>query len=49
LSVFNARGLVSHGEFVPPERILFAASYGLLYLGGLLIAACAIWERRELR
>ena len=49
LSVFNARGLVSHGEGVPAERLLFAGSYGLLYLGALLIAACAIWDRRELR
>lgn len=49
LTVFNARGLVVHGAAVPPERLLFAASYGVLYMGALLIAASAIFERREFR
>jgi len=49
LSVFNARGLVVHGVPVPPERLLFAAAYGLLYMGALLAAASAIFERREFR
>ena len=49
LSVFNARGLVVHGTAVPPERLLFAASYGLLYMGALLAAASAIFDRREFR
>lgn len=49
LTVFNARGLVVHGTPVPPERILFAAAYGLLYMGALLTAASAIFERREFR
>jgi ABC-type transport system involved in multi-copper enzyme maturation permease subunit len=49
LSVFNARGLVVHGTAVPPERLLFAVSYGLLYVGALLTAAAAIFERREFR
>jgi Cu-processing system permease protein len=49
LSVFNARGLVVHGNAVPPERLLFAASYGLLYMGALLTAAATIFERREFR
>lgn len=48
-SVFNARGLVTHGVAVPPERIAFAGAYGLLYMGALLAAATAIFERREFR
>jgi ABC-type transport system involved in multi-copper enzyme maturation permease subunit len=49
LTVFNARGLVTHGTAVPPERLAFAAAYGLLYMGALLAAAGAIFERREFR
>ena len=49
LTVFNARGLVVHGTPVPPERLFFAVSYGLLYMGALLTAACAIFERREFK
>ena len=49
LTVFNARGLVVHGTAVPPERMLFAIAYGLLYMGALLTAASAIFERREFR
>ncbi len=49
LAVFNARALVTHGVPVPPERLAFAASYGVLYAGALLAAATAIFERREFR
>jgi len=48
-ALFNARGLVVHGAAVPPERLLFGAAYGLLYMGALLVAAGAIFERREFR
>jgi ABC-type transport system involved in multi-copper enzyme maturation permease subunit len=49
LEVFNARGLVTHGITVPPERLAFATAYGFLYAGALLTAAGAIFERREFR
>ena len=49
LTVFNARALVTHGIQVPPERLAFATAYGLLYMGALLAAAAAIFERREFR
>lgn len=49
LALFNARGLVTHGIAVAPERLAFAAAYGLLYLTALLVAAGAIFERREFR
>jgi len=49
LTVFNARGSVVHGIAVAPERLAFAAAYGLLYLLALLIVAGAIFERREFR
>ncbi len=49
LTVFNARGAVVHGIAVAPERLAFAAAYGLLYLMALLIVAGAIFERREFR
>ena len=49
LSVFNVRGLASHEMAVPAERLAFAASYGCLYMAALLIAAGAIFERREFR
>ena len=49
LSLFNARGQVVHGIAVEPERLAFATAYGLLYMMALLIAAGAIFERREFR
>ena len=49
LTVFNARGLASHGVAVPPERLFFALAYGGLYMAALLITAGAIFERREFR
>lgn len=49
LSVFNARGLVTHGIAVPPERLAFAVAYGFLYMAALLKAAAVIFERREFR
>jgi ABC-type transport system involved in multi-copper enzyme maturation permease subunit len=49
LGVFNARGQVVHGIPVEPERLAFAAAYGLLYALALLVAAGAIFERREFR
>ena len=49
LDLFNARGLVVHGASVGMERILYAFSYGLLYVIGMLILAGAIFRRREFR
>ncbi|HET9951058.1 MAG TPA: ABC transporter permease subunit [Candidatus Eisenbacteria bacterium] len=49
LAVFNARGQVVHGIPVEPERLAFAGTYGLLYMLALLVAAGAIFERREFR
>jgi Cu-processing system permease protein len=48
-ALFNARGAVVHGHAVPPERLLFATAYGLLYMAALVTAAGAIFERREFR
>jgi len=49
LAVFNARGQVVHGIPVAPERLAFAAAYGLLYMTALLLVAGVIFERREFR
>lgn len=49
LEVFNARGMVVHGIAVGPERLLFGAAYAALYAGALLLAAAAIFERRDFR
>lgn len=49
LELFNARGQVVHGIAVAPERLAFGAAYGLLYMIALLVAAGAIFERREFR
>ena len=49
LALFNARGLVSHGIAVEPERMAFALAYAALYAAAALIAAGAIFERREFR
>jgi len=49
LAVFNARGQVVHGVPVEPERLAFAAAYGLLYMTALLLSAGVIFERREFR
>jgi len=49
LSTFNVRGMVTHGVPVPPERMAFAVAYALLYMGAVLTAAGAIFERRDFR
>ena len=49
LELFNARGLVSHGVAVEPERLAFATAYGLLYAGGVLALAGTVFRRREFR
>lgn len=49
LAVFNVRGQVVHGVAVEPERLVFGAAYGLLYVAALLIAAGAVFERREFK
>lgn len=49
LTLFNARGLVAHGIAVEPERLAFALAYGALYTAAALVAAGAIFERREFR
>lgn len=49
LALFNVRGTVVHGVPVAPERLAFAAAYGLLYLFALLVAAGVIFGRREFR
>ena len=49
LTLFNARGLVAHGIAVEPERLGFALAYGALYAAAALVAAGAIFERREFR
>jgi Cu-processing system permease protein len=48
-ALFNARGVVVHGQAVPSGWLLFATVYGLLYVGALVTAAGAIFERREFR
>jgi hypothetical protein len=40
---------VVHGIAIAPERLAFAAAYGLLYLLALLVVAGAVFERREFR
>lgn len=49
LSLFNARGAVVHGIAVDPARLLFAIAYAGLYATAALVAAGAIFERREFR
>lgn len=49
LGIFNARGLVVHDLPIGIERLAFAFSYGLLYMGGLLVLAGTIFRRREFR
>jgi hypothetical protein len=49
LNVFNARGLAVHGIAVEPERMLFALTYGALYIGALMIFAGTVFRRREFR
>jgi len=49
LSTFNVRGMVTHGIAVPPERMAFAVTYALLYMGAVLTVAGAIFERRDFR
>ena len=49
LELFNARGLAAHGIPVDGARLAFAGAYAALYAGALLVAASAIFERREFR
>ncbi|MGE5176271.1 MAG: ABC transporter permease [Hyphomicrobiales bacterium] len=49
LSIFNARGQVVHDVAIDPARIAFAIAYAGLYAAASLLAAGAVFERREFR
>ncbi len=48
-AAFDVKALVVHGVPIPPETFLFGAAYGALYVGGLLVAAVLIFQRRDLQ
>ncbi len=49
LEVFNVRGAVVHGDTVSAEHIVLGTVYGICYTALLVIIACAIFIRKELR
>ncbi|MFO7652503.1 MAG: ABC transporter permease subunit [Candidatus Krumholzibacteriia bacterium] len=49
LEMFNVRGAVVHGDTVSGEHLLIATVYGLAYTALLLVAAGAVFARKELR
>ena len=49
LGNFDIKGEVVHGLAIGPGRILWATLYLLLYGTGVLCAACAVFERKELQ
>ena len=46
---FNVIALVAHGEFVPPTLLWQNTLYALLYVALLLIAAAAVFSRKNLK
>ena len=47
LSSLNISGMVVHHQPVPPEQIIFAISYTLLYITALFCISVFIFDRRE--
>jgi len=49
LEYLNVKGQVAHHIPISVSYLLTAISYGLLYAAGLLIVACAIFQRRDFK
>ena len=49
LSAFDVKTQVVHGIYVPAGYLGMTALYGLLYVGALLLAAIAIFSRRDFK
>jgi ABC-2 type transport system permease protein len=49
LAPFDVKGQVVHGIPVPPERLVYALVYLLLYGGAVLGLACAAFQRKEMQ
>jgi Cu-processing system permease protein len=49
LAPFNVRAEVVHGLTIPARHILLTLAYGAVYVAALLVAAMAIFRRRDLK
>lgn len=49
LAAFDMRAQVAHGHAVPMGYMALTISYGLLYIGSLLVAATLIFSRRDFK
>ncbi len=49
LEIFNVRGAVVHGEVVSAEHVLLGTLYAVCYAGLLVLLACGVFARKELR
>ena len=49
LSPFDVRSQVVHGQPVTASYIGFSAGYALLYIAGLIVAATAVFSRRDFK
>lgn len=49
LEIFNVRGAVVHGETVSMQHVMLGTLYAVCYSGLLVLLACAVFVRKELR
>jgi ABC-type transport system involved in multi-copper enzyme maturation permease subunit len=49
LAPFDVKGMVVHGNPIPPERLAYALVYLVLYGGAVLGLACAAFQRKEMQ
>jgi Cu-processing system permease protein len=47
LEMLNIKGQAAVGILVPPEFVMLASLYGLLYAGVLLAGACLVFQQRD--
>ena len=49
LSPFDVRAAVVHGQPVPVAYMVLSAGYAALYITGLIVAAAAVFARRDFK
>ena len=49
LAPFDVRSPVVHGQAVPAAYLAWTSLYGVLYIGALLVAAVAVFSRRDFK
>ncbi|NNE08882.1 MAG: ABC transporter permease [Gemmatimonadetes bacterium] len=49
LEYFNVKGMAVYGKPIPPDLLLFATSYGALYIVGVLLLTMLVFRRKDLQ